>query len=233
MNLMFRFIQMTRTQQNTRMVLWESLSAGAFLMQREWRYCLAGQKCLLKRVCSHGWAGKVVWTTNYVLSRLEISLGLILEPFTPLEQARLFLKLSRAPILRIVCMTMIVWETMASLIDLHLAPELRVIDYAQGSSNIWRNYCSRNWWQTELMSCSISPVRKIWDSWKAKHAQPWPFMCIVIDEGEGTVFALTAATSRAPSLQGLSFIAPASSGSALRVLWRWLPLIFLIQSRMI
>lgn len=97
--------------------------------------------------------------------------------------------------------------------DLHLAQSLEVIDYAQKAPTSGEITAPEIDGKTELMSCKYFSVEK-YEIHEAKTiAQPWPFMCISVIEGEGTVCADGGNGEEHRICKGSHFIAPASSGS--------------------
>ena len=97
--------------------------------------------------------------------------------------------------------------------DLHLAQSLEVIDYAQEALTSGEITASEIDGKTELMSCKYFSVEK-YEIHEAKTiAQPWPFMCVSVIEGEGTVCADGGNGVEHRICKGSHFIAPASSGS--------------------
>ena len=97
--------------------------------------------------------------------------------------------------------------------DLHLAQSLEVIDYAQKAPTSGEITAPEIDGKTELMSCKYFSVEK-YEIHEAKTiAQPWPFMCVSVIEGEGTVCADGGNGVEHRICKGSHFIAPASSGS--------------------
>ena len=97
--------------------------------------------------------------------------------------------------------------------DLHLAQSLEVIDYAQEAPTSGEITAPEIDGKTELMSCKYFSVEK-YEIHEAKTiAQPWPFMCVSVIEGEGTVCADGGNGVEHRICKGSHFIAPASSGS--------------------
>ena len=67
--------------------------------------------------------------------------------------------------------------------------------------------------KTELMSCKYFSVEKYKIHESKTIAQPWPFMCVSVIEGEGTVCAGSGKGCEHKLYKGSHFIAPARSGS--------------------
>lgn len=96
--------------------------------------------------------------------------------------------------------------------DLHLAQSLEVIDYAQEAPTSGAITAPEIDGKTELMSCKYFSVEK-YEIQKIKTiAQPWPFMCVSVIEGEGTVCADGGKGCEHKLYKGSHFIAPALSG---------------------
>ena len=97
--------------------------------------------------------------------------------------------------------------------DLHLAQSLEVIDYAQEAPTSGEITAPEIDGKTELMSCKYFSVEKYEIHESKTIAQPWPFMCVSVIEGEGTVCADGGNGVEHRICKGSHFIAPASSGS--------------------
>ena len=97
--------------------------------------------------------------------------------------------------------------------DLHLAQSLEVIDYAQKAPTSGEITAPEIDGKTELMSCKYFSVEKYEIHEIKTISQPWPFMCVSVIEGEGTVCADGGNGVEHRICKGSHFIAPASSGS--------------------
>ena len=97
--------------------------------------------------------------------------------------------------------------------DLHLAQSLEVIDYAQEAPTSGEITAPEIDGKTELMSCKYFSVEKYVIHESKTIAQPWPFMCVSVIEGEGAVWADGGNGVEHRICKGSHFIAPASSGS--------------------
>lgn len=97
--------------------------------------------------------------------------------------------------------------------DLHLAQSLEVIDYAQKAPTSGEITAPEIDGVTELMSCKYFSVEKYEIHETKTIAQPWPFMCVSVIEGEGTVCADGGKGCEHKLYKGSHFIVPASSGS--------------------
>ena len=94
--------------------------------------------------------------------------------------------------------------------DLHLAQSLEVIaQEAPASGEITAPEIDG---KTELMNCKYFSVEKYEIHEIKTIAQPWPFMCVSVIEGEGTVFADGGKGCEHKLYKGSHFIAPALSG---------------------
>lgn len=97
--------------------------------------------------------------------------------------------------------------------DLHLAQSLEVIDYAQKAPTSGKITAPEIDGKTELMSCKYFSVEKYKIHELKIIVQPWPFMCVSVIEGEGTVCAGSGKGCEHKLYKGSHFIAPARSGS--------------------
>ena len=98
-------------------------------------------------------------------------------------------------------------------LDLHLAQSLEVIDYAQKAPTSGEITAPEIDGVTELMSCKYFSVERYEIEGSKTVAQPWPFMCVSVIEGEGSVCADGGNGVEHRICKGSHFIAPASSGS--------------------
>lgn len=97
--------------------------------------------------------------------------------------------------------------------DLHLAQSLEVIDYAQKAPTSGEITAPEIDGVTELMSCKYFSVERYEIEGSKTVAQPWPFMCVSVIEGEGTVSIDGGSGLEHRICKGSHFIAPASSDS--------------------
>ena len=96
---------------------------------------------------------------------------------------------------------------------MHLAQSLEVIDYAQKAPTSGEITAPEIDGVTELMSCKYFSVERYEIEGSKTVAQPWPFMCVSVIEGEGSVCADGGNGVEHRICKGSHFIAPASSGS--------------------
>lgn len=97
--------------------------------------------------------------------------------------------------------------------DLHLAQSLEVIDYAQKAPTSGEIIAPEIDGVTELMSCTYFSVERYEIEGSKTVAQPWPFMCVSVIGGEGTVSVDGGSGLEHRICKGSHFIAPVSSGS--------------------
>ena len=97
--------------------------------------------------------------------------------------------------------------------DLHLAQSLEVINYAQKAPTSGEITAPEIDGVTELMSCKYFSVERYEIEGSKTVAQPWPFMCVSVIGGEGTVSVDGDGGLEHRICKGSHFIAPASSGS--------------------
>ena len=97
--------------------------------------------------------------------------------------------------------------------DLHLAQSLDVINYAQKAPTSGQITAPEIDGVTELMSCKYFSVERYEIEGSKTVAQPWPFMCVSVIGGEGTVSVDGGSGLEHRICKGSHFIAPASSGS--------------------
>ena len=97
--------------------------------------------------------------------------------------------------------------------DLHLAQSLDVINYAQKAPTSGEITAPEIDGVTELMSCKYFSVERYEIEGSKTVAQPWPFMCVSVIEGEGTVSVDGGSELEHRICKGSHFIAPSSSDS--------------------
>ena len=97
--------------------------------------------------------------------------------------------------------------------DLHLAQSLDVINYAQKAPTSGQITAPEIDGVTELMSCKYFSVERYEIEGSKTVAQPWPFMCVSVIGGEGTVSVDGGSGLEHRICKGSHFIAPVSSGS--------------------
>ncbi|MBM6774301.1 mannose-6-phosphate isomerase, class I [Olsenella profusa] len=95
--------------------------------------------------------------------------------------------------------------------ELHIQQSLDVVDYQMEAPASGEVTAPEVDGVTELMECPNFVVDRVRVSGEKNVAQPWPFLCVSVIEGSGTVCAETADVTHEIS-RGTHFLAPAGCG---------------------